>query len=990
MSLSPRTIEHYIYNIMSKLGCNSRDGIIDFIEKSKTLHLLKNHYCSLLAYQAFEKIIQELSVFTSKMPHKNLVIQGEDEKYFLKQLQSDLRKTGSSVASTASVDQINNIVIMLPGKESNNQSTYYDFFFTVIKKAYPDINIDKYINIFKEFCDSLLLSGSSVLTAQEHVKIKKHLDLVILWSSLIIFLFIGASYALMKGQSSTDISYNPKMFIRPDLAIPLDPLLLNRSQILAQIAKQLSGKSNIQTVALIGIGGAGKTTLARQYLQAQKSSIIWEINAETKECLQRSFESLAYALCQTEEDKRILRELQGIKDLTEKQEEIIHFVSDRLRALPDWFLSFDNVEKFSDIQNYFPRDPKQWGRGKIILTTRDGNILNNMHVQKTIHIQELDVEEKLTLFNAILSEGKSPSIEMTQDKERKEFLNQIPSFPLDVSMAAYYLKSTNISFREYLENLRNIDEVFIGTQENILQEATGYAKTRYRIITLSLQNLIDAHKNFIDLLLFISLLDSQRIPRDLLNTYKSPAIVDKFIYYLKKYSLITNESNQQNVGADFSIHRSTQEISLSYLTKALNLTEDKKILQPILSILDKYLIDFTDNLNLETIRILATHCESLLKHNILLIDPLRSSIKGKLGAIYYELGNEKSAYKLLEDSFTELTQSKNDHFKSLAWVMIYLGDMYRYSGDYKKAKDLLEKCLVLYNQRYPEGNLEIAWLLLHLGNAEDELGNYEKAKSYEEGALQSFKNQFSGNEIRCALALMNLLRIHNQLGHYDKAKALAEEGLSILKPFENHLVVGWLLGELGETYRYLGEYSTAKALIEQSRDIMYKQQFFSSPIRGAWTLHFLGNTYAALGDYQKARILLQKCLVIYTKYYGENHVKTARILRDLGNLDLLENNLENAGKLINKALNIFAMNKHPDIYTVFESLADLYLKKSIDYDKIHNNQQSVIFKEQASEYLNIAMKTLRDHFPQDSGHFKRIENKIKKLRAHPPALALKT
>lgn len=34
--ISPKTVENHTHNIMLKLGCNSRESIIDFIEKSIT------------------------------------------------------------------------------------------------------------------------------------------------------------------------------------------------------------------------------------------------------------------------------------------------------------------------------------------------------------------------------------------------------------------------------------------------------------------------------------------------------------------------------------------------------------------------------------------------------------------------------------------------------------------------------------------------------------------------------------------------------------------------------------------------------------------------------------------------------------------------------------------------------------------------------------------------------------------------------------------
>ena len=54
-SISPYTVSSHMRNIMLKLGRNSREGVIDFIERSPLLFLLKEHYTDLSVYSAFEK-----------------------------------------------------------------------------------------------------------------------------------------------------------------------------------------------------------------------------------------------------------------------------------------------------------------------------------------------------------------------------------------------------------------------------------------------------------------------------------------------------------------------------------------------------------------------------------------------------------------------------------------------------------------------------------------------------------------------------------------------------------------------------------------------------------------------------------------------------------------------------------------------------------------------------------------------------------------------
>lgn len=55
LSISPRTVSAHVYNILGKLGYNSKDQIIDFIEKSDKLPIFKEYYLHLLVKSNFEK-----------------------------------------------------------------------------------------------------------------------------------------------------------------------------------------------------------------------------------------------------------------------------------------------------------------------------------------------------------------------------------------------------------------------------------------------------------------------------------------------------------------------------------------------------------------------------------------------------------------------------------------------------------------------------------------------------------------------------------------------------------------------------------------------------------------------------------------------------------------------------------------------------------------------------------------------------------------------
>ena len=60
LSISPRTVSAHVYNIMNKIGCNSKDQIIDFIESSGKLLLFREYYLHLLIKAEFERLLTKI------------------------------------------------------------------------------------------------------------------------------------------------------------------------------------------------------------------------------------------------------------------------------------------------------------------------------------------------------------------------------------------------------------------------------------------------------------------------------------------------------------------------------------------------------------------------------------------------------------------------------------------------------------------------------------------------------------------------------------------------------------------------------------------------------------------------------------------------------------------------------------------------------------------------------------------------------------------
>ena len=1043
LSIAPKTVGNHIHNIMMKVECNSRDGIIDFVERSDKLPILKKHYSSLLITAAFEKSLKDISklnrgkklfcriinwsIQKSKNPFVHCLESGL--KLAGLEVSIEFRKKAQSFSELLQEAQAESYVIyvmpeklieelqenatielrppqspshglfLLPKRESlgkipqeieaynfvdlGEQENNYFSVFAILKKILPDTSFDNAIIEFKQIYDAAQDSTEYPQVNLDRNELeKKGKKFYKIGISLTGLLLMGVFYICFIFFREQGAEERP---IRSDLLIPAESVLLKRPGLIAQIDNKLKGQEGIKTLALVGIGGAGKTTLARQYARSQKSAVVWEINAETHTSLNVSFENFAQDLAKTEQDKKILREIQEMRDSIVREEKIIQFVKEHLKAVPNWFLIFDNFEKFIDIQKYFPSNSDTWGVGKIIITTRDDNIKNNNHVNNILPIEVLEDSEKLALFISIIKKGDNHQFTAAEKEEMQKFLKALPPFPLDIATASYYLKTTNLSYEDYLKYLKEYNKDFEFAQENLLKEASEYTKTRYGIITLSLGRLINIHKDFAELLLFISLLDSQNIPRDLLSSYKAEPVVGNFIYHLKKHSLITNESlHSSQTIQTFSIHRSTQAISLAYLIKTLNLKKDNKLIKLITDSLEKFIDNAIDGEDFIKMKLLVNHCNAILTHKNLFNEETITKIIGDLGGIHFYLSEYKEAQKILEKYFVNLDNNKDINSLNLAKVALYLGcvykeleeyekttkliekslpihksnlpknysryaralrylgDTYREQGYFVKAKESLEECYTIYQKYLPKNHIGVAWSLASLGNTQEDLGNYKEAKNLLEQALTIYKINCSQNHLGTARLLIYIGNTYKNLGDYEKAKVMFEKSLKIYQKYlpEGHvdITVGFI--HLGNIYADLGKYKTAKEIFEK---LLFTYEKNHPRFCDAWVLFYLGNIHKNLGDYEKAKIMFEQSLKIYQKYLPEDHVDTMWVLAYLGNVEIDLGHYEQAKQLLEKSLNIYRYKKHlpenhPWITTIMTYFAQLY-KEMGQYKKAEDLQK---------------------------------------------------
>ena len=985
LSISYRTVETHIRNIIGKINKATRDDIIDFIEKSQVLSHFKTYYTWVITNYYFKNCLlkiasinqqklhyaitdkmtsmedQSYSVFTEKLQNMQKDLQLANIILTVKKSTTDhyftLEPEGSKVSHKKIVIVFDNTNI----KDTSGiiyidfRGNYYLSILNLLETIIPkEAEVKKIIQEFKDQYFNLQGVSDLTITAKNTEKhTNKRVFIKYLIAALVIV--IMALAVIFFFQKRDKLSPEPNIH-NSSHRLSVDKNLhtwdlpyfnlehyVNRTEIIKTITSRFTKKENIgnQTVfiGLYGLAGMGKTTLAKYLIHhpVKKYDFKGWFNAENDDFLKNSYISIGEKYHLFSRDTPEHQKIDKIKAWLNSQEDLL--------------IVYDNAPDATILKKYLPN------HGHIIITSR------NYKLPGALALESMTQKESIALLLDLI-----PQKTMENQQAVNTLIETMGHLPLALSQAGAYIADNEMTISAYLS-------LYERARKKLLSDKTLPAMEEHEPIYIAWNLIIKALKQkpnqekIFQLMGFIGQCYREEIPKKLLSQYlygstESDGMIELNTVFksLKEYSLI--KVYDDTISIHPLLHSFFQDLFADNTHKIQII---KKSIDTMVEL--KSLAEVPNNFA----KLLFPHVESIFKH-------AQTTLKAQeynkliliLAHISYTIGHYTFSYRTFKRALELQTKNFGDDHIENAKILGYLGKIEVILGYYDDSKKHLMRALEIQRKHYGLNSIKTTHILIALAKLEGATGHYLASHEMLEKALHIQKQNVNQNDKLDSntIKITLLLGVNNLfLENYEVSDKLISQALSmaIERYGKKHMFVNSISFYLARAKLGLGNYQESIKLFKAVLTVS-NQYFGLDHPDGSSHLHFLGKAQAMVGSYKESQQSLEKSLTIQESYFGANHARVAETLHTLGELHMKLSNDQESQKLLERALKIQENNFGSDnnkVADILYSLGDLNIKTG--------NYQA------AKKFLERSLQIHKKYFGADHKKVKRTKDVLQTI-----------